>query len=529
MESTEKNMTNYAEHTARRRKFQATNPATGEVISEWFPVSTEQEIEAAAVKAHRAFLDFRKVDPNLRAGFLESIGDEIIELGDTLIRKCVEETGLPEGRIIGERQRTVNQLKLFAGLVRDGSWVNARIDTALPDRVPVPRSDLRQMQIPVGPVCVFEASNFPLAFSTAGGDTASALASGCTVVAKSHSNHPGTSTLIASAIQKAVKKNGMSDGTFTLLHGPGKDVGIAIVTNPLIKAVGFTGSFSGGMALVNAASKRKEPIPVYAEMGSVNPVFVLPDACSSVGQEVAARLVDSITLGSGQFCTNPGLIVLLNTDHLPDFLKAAQQRIASISGTPMLSSAIKRSYDRGVDDLLKLPAVSELAVGNDGGTPWQGTPRLLMTSFQAFMSNKELSEEVFGPCSIVVVADDKSQILELAKSLNGHLTATIHGTSLDLDQYSELVDVLELKAGRIILNGVPTGVEVCHSMVHGGPFPATSDSRSTSVGTLAIYRFTRPVCYQDFPEHILPAALQNKNPQSLMRMINGTLTRETAL
>ena len=529
MESMEKNMANYAEPSARRQQFQATNPATGEVISEWFSVSTEHEIQAAAVQADRAFQDFKKVAPNLRASFLESIGDEIIELGDTLIRKCMEETGLPEGRITGERQRTVNQLKLFAGLVREGSWVNARIDTAQPDRVPLPKSDLRQMQIPVGPVCVFEASNFPLAFSTAGGDTASALASGCTVVAKSHSNHPGTSALVASAILKAVKKKGMPEGTFALLHGPGKDVGISMVTNPLIKAAGFTGSFSGGMALVEAASKRKAPIPVYAEMGSVNPVFVLPDACDSGGQEVATKLVDSITLGSGQFCTNPGLIVLLNTDHLPDFLKAAQGRISGISGTPMLSSAIKRSYDKGVDDFLSVPAVNELAVGKDGGTPLQGTPRLLMTSFQGFMRNKELSEEVFGPCSLIVVAENKSEILELAKNLSGHLTATIHGTPLDLDQYSDLVEILEQKAGRIIFNGVPTGVEVCHSMVHGGPFPATSDSRSTSVGTLAIYRFTRPVCYQDFPEQLLPPALQNKNPQSLRRMINGTLTRDITL
>jgi alpha-ketoglutaric semialdehyde dehydrogenase len=529
MGSMEKNIANYAEPSARHQQFQATNPATGEVISEWFSVSTEHEIEAAAVKAEGAFREFKKVAPNLRASFLEGIGDEIIALGDTLIKKCMEETGLPEGRIIGERQRTVNQLKLFAGLVREGSWVNARIDTADPDRVPLPKSDLRQMQIPLGPVCVFEASNFPLAFSTAGGDTASALASGCTVVAKSHSNHPGTSSLVASAIQKAVRKTGMPDGTFTLLHGPGKDVGISLVTNPLMKAVGFTGSFSGGMALVEAASKRKEPIPVYAEMGSVNPVFVLPDACGTVGQDVAARLVDSITLGSGQFCTNPGLVILLNTDHLPDFLKAAQKRISGISGTPMLSSVIKRSYDKGVLDFTSAPAVNELAVGKDGGTPWQGTPRLLMTSFQGFMKNKELSEEVFGPCSLFVIAEDKKEIMELAKTLNGQLTATIHGTPLDLEQYSDLVEILEQKAGRIIVNGVPTGVEVSHSMVHGGPFPATSDSRSTSVGTLAIYRFTRPVCYQDFPEQLLPPALQNKNPLSLWRMINGTLVRDTVL
>jgi NADP-dependent aldehyde dehydrogenase len=520
-------MVNTVNPPGERQQFQATNPTTGEAIADWFPVSTEQEIEAAVAKAEMAFQEYRKIDGERRATFLEGIGNEIAELGDALIKKCVEETGLSEARITGERQRTINQLKLFAGLIREGSWLNARIDTAQPDRVPVPRPDIRQMQVPIGPICVFEASNFPLAFSTAGGDTASALAAGCTVVVKSHSNHPGTSALVASAIRKAVKKAGMPDGTFSLLHGPGKTVGISLVTSPLIKAAGFTGSFSGGMALVQAASRRKQPIPVYAEMGSINPVFILPDAFNAGGQDLAEKLVDSITLGSGQFCTNPGLVVLLNTDHLPRFLKTTQKKLSGIAGAPMLSAAIKNSYDDGVGRLLGIPAVSELAVGKDGGTPLQATPRLLMTSYQGFMKNHELSEEVFGPCSLFVIADDKREVLELAKNLAGHLTATIHGTRDDLNQYSDLIEILEQKAGRIILNGVPTGVEVCHSMVHGGPFPATSDSRSTSVGTLAVYRFTRPVCYQDFSQKLLPPELRNENPRAIMRMVNGSLTKDS--
>lgn len=517
------------ESPARRQQFQASNPATAQATGEWFPVSSSREIVAAVTKADVAFQEFKKIDAKLRATFLQTIGSEIIELGDVLVKKCVEETGLSEARIVGERQRTVNQLNLFADLIREGSWVNARIDTRNSDRLPAGKPDIRQMQIPLGPVCVFEASNFPLAFSTAGGDTASALAAGCTVVAKSHSNHPATSALVASAILKAIEKTGMPKGTFGLLHGPGKDVGIALVTDPRIKAVGFTGSFNGGMALVRAANQRKEPIPVYAEMGSVNPVFILPDACSIGASELAGKIVESITLGSGQFCTNPGLIIMLDTDSLPVFLKAAQSKLSGIVGAPMLSSTIKHSFDKGVDKFLSTPAVSELAVGKDGDALWQGIPRLLMTSTQGFMKNKQLSEEVFGPCSLFVIAEDKGEVLALARNLGGQLTATVHGTRDDLDQYADLIEVLEQKAGRVILNGVPTGVEVCHSMVHGGPFPATSDSRSTSVGTSAIYRFTRPICYQDFSQKLLPLELRNENPKSIMRMVNGSLTKDAVV
>lgn len=527
MGSLKEDIASNTEPQRQSQRFQAINPATGETIPDWFPISSHREIEIAALKAEAAFQELRRISPQVKANFLDRIGDEIINLGDTLIQKCVEETGLPEPRILGERQRTVNQLKLFAELVREGSWVNARIDTAQPDRKPLPRSDLRQMQIPIGPVAVFEASNFPLAFSTAGGDTASALAAGCTVIAKSHSNHPGTSTLVASAIQRAIESIGMPEGTFTLLHGPGKDVGIVLVTNPHIKAVGFTGSFNGGMALFQASAGRNEPIPVYAEMGSINPVFILPEACETGGEALASKLVDSITLGTGQFCTNPGLITLLNTDHLQNFLVAAQKKISGIPGTPMLSPQIKRSFDSGVNKFLSTQGVHELASGQDGAMPWQGIPRLLKTDFQFFMKNRELSEEVFGPCSLLVVANDKREVLELAKNLGGHLTATVHATTNDLEKYHELIEILESKAGRIILNGVPTGVEVCHAMVHGGPFPATTDARSTSVGTLAIYRFTRPVCYQDFSEKLLPRELMNDNPGSIMRMINGILTKDS--
>jgi 2,5-dioxopentanoate dehydrogenase len=527
MESLKNDIAGNAEPLLQSQRFQAINPATGDIIPDWFPISSHREIEIAASKADIAFQELKKISSTVRAEFLDRIGDEIVNLGDTLIQKCVQETGLTETRIIGERQRTVNQLKLFAELIREGSWVNARIDTAQPDRKPLPKSDLRQMQIPIGPVAVFEASNFPLAFSTAGGDTASALAAGCTVIVKSHTNHPGTSTLVASAIQKAIKSTGMPEGIMTLLHGPGKDVGIALVTNPHVKAVGFTGSFNGGMALLQASAVRNEPIPVYAEMGSINPVFILPEACETGGEVLASKVVDSITLGTGQFCTNPGLIILLNTNHLQNFLAAAQKRISGISGTPMLSPQIKRSFDSGVNKFLSTEGVHELASGQDGGMPWQGIPRLLKTDFLYFMKHKELSDEVFGPSSLFVIANDKREVLELARNLSGHLTATVHGTAHDLEKYHELIEILEGKAGRIILNGLPTGVEVCHAMVHGGPFPATTDARSTSVGTLAIYRFTRPVCYQDFSEELLPRELRNDNHESIMRMINGRLTKDS--
>ncbi|MEX2595037.1 MAG: aldehyde dehydrogenase (NADP(+)), partial [Anditalea sp.] len=480
----------------------------------------------AVIKAEQAFRLYRKIDAEKKACFLEQIAEEIIKSND-LIQRCSEETGLPEARLMGERARTISQLKLFASLVREGSWVNASIDTAISDRTPLPKPDLRQMQIALGPVGIFGASNFPFAFSVAGGDTASALAAGCTVVVKGHPAHPGTSELTASAILKAAHATGMPDGVFSLVQGAGTEVGMAIVTHPLIKAIGFTGSFRGGKALYDAAAQRREPIPVYAEMGSINPVFILPEALKTRGGEIAFNLTESITLGAGQFCTNPGLVVVEETSEgYLLFQEKTNEKLSNTTASAMLTPGIKQAYDNGTQNFLKIEGVSELARGRGGDIMNSGIPQILTTTAAIYLDHKELSEEVFGPSSLFVKAKDKDEITKLAENLDGHLTATIHGTEDDLKVYADLIHILERKVGRIIINGFPTGVEVCPSMIHGGPYPATTDSRTTSVGTLAIYRFTRPVCYQGFSDVMLPSELKNSNPLSIFRLVNGKLSQD---
>jgi len=523
----EMNETGKGEARLEKGYFQAFNPATGEPIAKPFRATTADELDKVVFLASAAFPKYARTSGSQRAFFLEQIGEEILSLGDSLIQKCVEETGLPAPRIIGERARTINQLRLFADLVRDGSWVNARIDTPKPDRVPQPRPDVRQMQKPIGPVGVFEASNFPLAFSTAGGDTASALAAGCPVIAKSHSSHPGTSELVASAIYKAIQRSGMPGHIFSLIHGPGNEVGVKLVNHPLIKAIGFTGSFSGGKTLFDLANRRPEPIPVYAEMGSINPVFVLPDAVKQNSDSIASALAASIVLGVGQFCTKPGMIIMEDSIDALMFRNKLKEKLAAASGGTMLSPRIHKSYAEGVERFLGITGVRKIAQGISGTSQCQGIPYLLETSFQSFVNHEGLSEEVFGPCSLLVIADRMSEVLEIAANLNGQLTVTIHGNRTDFDRYGELIHILETKAGRLVMNGVPTGVDVGHSMVHGGPFPATSDARSTSVGTMAIYRFTRPVCYQDFAEEQLPDELKNSNPLSISRMVDGRFTNAT--
>ena len=506
-------------------RFQPFNPEKGENISSWFSITTPERLDQIVTASFNAFGIFQRTTGLQRAALLERIGEEILNLGDALIHKCVEETGLTEGRIVGERARTINQLKLFADLLREGSWVNARIDTALPDRKPAPRPDIRQMQKPIGPVAVFEASNFPLAFATAGGDTASALAAGCTVVAKSHSNHPGTSELVATAIHRAIAETGMPKDVFSLIHGPGKQTGAALVSHPLIKAVGFTGSFSGGKALYDLATRREEPIPVFAEMGSVNPVFVLPNAILTRSDEIATALAQSIVLGAGQFCTNPGMIVVEDSFESRAFIKSLADKLAATPASTMLSQQIQQAFRNGVKEFLQIPGVIKVAEGRDSKLPCQGIPHLIETNFSTFINNSKLSSEVFGPASLVVVTSTRSEVNELARGLSGHLTATLHGTSADFLEYRELVEILESKVGRIIANGVPTGVEVSHAMVHGGPYPATTDAKFTSVGSTAIYRFTRPVCYQDFPDSLLPDELRDNNPLALLRLVDGVYKR----
>ncbi len=508
-----------------QQTFKAANPATMDDLEIAFHEATTSEVNDAVIKAALAFPSYKKLSNEARAKFLEDIADEILALGDDLIVRCMAETALPRPRLEGERGRTMNQLKLFASVVREGSWVDARIDLANPESQPLPKPDIRQMQVPFGPVGVFGASNFPLAFSVAGGDTASALAAGCPVIVKGHPLHPGTSELVGHAINEAIKKNNLPEGIFSLVQGTSIEVGIALVQHPQITAIGFTGSYRGGKALFDAANQRPVPIPVYAEMGSSNPVFMLPGALEERTEALAKGLAGSFTLGVGQFCTNPGLVVLpqnSTADHFKNVLAETNKEAAS--GT-MLSSAIKKAFDKGVEQLSKSEGVS--ALGSSSASPQgnQASNQIFEASVDDLLKDKSLQEEVFGPATLLVNSADKAKTLELARNLEGHLTATLHGTDEDLREYAELVEILEQKVGRIIFNGFPTGVEVCHSMVHGGPFPATTAPQTTSVGTAAIKRFARPVCYQEFPQEALPDALKDGNPLSIWRMVDGEMKK----
>ncbi|WP_116108588.1 aldehyde dehydrogenase (NADP(+)) [Lewinella sp. IMCC34191] len=506
---------------AGSRTFRGINPANGEKLATDFYAATESEVDCAARAAGNAFGAFRDTTPAQRANFLRSVAEEIMALGDTLVERCCAESGLPAGRIQGERGRTVNQLRLFADVVEEGSWVDARIDRANPDREPLPKPDVRSMLRPLGPVAVFGASNFPLAFSVAGGDTASALAAGCPVVAKGHPSHPGTCELIATAINSAVQKAELPAGVFSLIQGDDHDSGMWLVKHPAIQAVGFTGSYGGGTALFRAANERKQPIPVYAEMGSSNPVFILPNALRERGQEIAKGLTQSVTLGVGQFCTNPGLVFLPPNGDTDAFTQAVATEFRGVDAAVMLNERIRDAYESGVDRLRgadRVELVGEGATGNGGYT---GQARLFAASIDRYLADTDLEEEVFGPSSVLLSGGSREQLLESARRLGGHLTVTLFGTPEDLEQHRDLITILEQKAGRLIINNFPTGVEVCHSMVHGGPFPATTDSRTTSVGTRAILRFARPVCFQNFPDQLLPPALREKNPLSIHRMIDG--------
>lgn len=500
--------------------FHAFNPSTGQAMDPAFAEATSEEIEAAVQLASIAFQEYRRKSGTERAALLEAISLEILALGEDLIRRCMEETGLPEARLTGERGRTVNQLKLFADLLREGSWIEAKIDHADPARKPVPKQDIRSMLKPIGPVAVFGASNFPFAFSVAGGDTASALAAGCTVVVKGHPAHPGTSEMVGRAIQRAIEKCNMPKGTFSMLNGTSVEVGLGMVEHPLIKAVGFTGSFQGGKALFDAAARRDEPIPIFAEMGSANPVFVLPGALAERKDAIAQGLSASVTLGVGQFCTNPGLVFLQLSEDTTLFKKTLAEHVATSAAGVMLSSGISKNYHLGLEKASAIPGVEVLAKGQDGGSSCHGTSHLLHATAQSFLNEPALQEEVFGP-STLLITGEPDELREAAKNLHGHLTVSIHGTEEDLMAHQELIAVLEQKAGRLIINDYPTGVEVCHSMVHGGPYPATTDSRSTSVGTGAIKRFVRPVCYQGFPPALLPDELKDDNLLNIWRLVDG--------
>ncbi|EXJ12482.1 NADP-dependent fatty aldehyde dehydrogenase [Nitrincola nitratireducens] len=454
---------------------------------------------------------------------MEGIANEIMALGDQLVERAMLETGLPQARIEGERGRTINQLRLFADVVRAGRWLDARLDSALPERTP-PRSDLRMRYIPLGPVGVFGASNFPLAFSVAGGDTASAFAAGCPVVVKAHSAHPGTSELVGRAIQAAVKQANLPEGVFSLLYGSGQQIGVGLVQHPLIKAIGFTGSRQGGEALMKVAAARPEPIPVYAEMSSINPVFLMPSALENRAESLATGFVASLTMGAGQFCTNPGLVIGLESEGLNVFLNQTVASLEQINAQTMLTPGIFKAYSQGISHLQQHPQVQQVAIGLDSKGENQCVAGFYETTAVAFLQDKSLTEEVFGASSLLIRCQTMDEYLAVAKALEGQLTATVQLDSADYDQAVPLLSVLERKAGRVLCNGYPTGVEVCHAMVHGGPFPSTSDSRTTSVGSAAIQRFLRPVCYQDWPAELLPSVLQDANPFGLMRLIDGKVS-----
>jgi len=504
----------------------AVNPATGAEMEPAFGGGSAQEVDAACVLAEAAFDAYRAVSLERRAKFLEAIAQGIIDLGDVLVERVMSESGLPRGRVEGERGRTVGQLRLFASLAREGRWLNATIDPALPDRKPLPRADLRAQKIPVGPVAVFSASNFPLAFSVAGGDTAAALAAGCPVVAKSHSSHLGTSELVGRVIQKVVMDCGLPEGVFSLLVGGGATVGEALVQHPAIQAVGFTGSRRVGRTLVALAAAREVPIPVYAEMSSINPVFLLPGAMAQRAEAIAQGLIDSVTLGTGQFCTKPGIVIGIAGPDFERFRAAAQSCVEAKVATTMLNSGIHRAYCQGTDHWAKDNGVSTVSTGGESPSgSYAGQPKLFVTKAQHFLKSPNLLEEVFGPAALLIECSGTDELLAIAGHLNGQLTATLHLAEQDLALARTLVPLLERKAGRILVNGFPTGVEVTYAMVHGGPSPATSDSRVTSVGAMSIERFLRPVCYQDFPAALLPESLQEANPLHLWRLVEGKITQ----
>lgn len=495
------------------------NPATGEKLAPDTIAATEAEVQQALDLADEAFLEYRLKSGVEKATFLRAIASNIESQIDVIAERGPLETGLPEGRMRGESGRTIGQLRLFATLLEEGSWVDARIEQADPDRAPIPKVDLRSMLTGLGPVAVFCASNFPLAFSTAGGDTASALAAGCPVVVVAHSSHPGLAEIVAEAVIKAANDTGMPEGVFSLLFGGGRTVGKAVVTAPEIKAVGFTGSRGGGRALMDMAAARPEPIPVYAEMSAINPVAILPSALGENSTSLASAAAGSLTMGAGQFCTNPGLF-FIPAEGAEEFTKSFVAEAGAVVEATMLNSGICSAYNDGLATLKAQEAVEVLL---DVGTDAHGAaaPAIFRTTAVEFVSNEALCTEVFGPATLLVTYQDTEELLALAESMEGQLTASIYGT--DADDLTELIAILDRKAGRVIFNQFPTGVEVCSSMVHGGPYPATSDGRSTSVGTMAIFRFSRPVSYQNMPQSALPAELQDSNPLNIKRMLNGSV------
>jgi NADP-dependent aldehyde dehydrogenase len=516
--------------TSGNSTFHAFEPRTGQPLSPEFFYASAQEIENAVRLAHEAFAIYGHISGREKAAFLRAIATRIESVAEELIERAEQETALPKARLQTETGRTCGQLRLFAKLVEEGSWVNARIDRPDPDRKPLPKPDIRSMLRPLGPVVVFAPSNFPLAFSVAGGDTASALAGGNPVIVKGHGAHPGTSEIVGLAIQESAKECGMPEGVFSLLFGKGTEVGTALVKHPLIKAVGFTGSRAGGRTLMDLAAARPEPIPVYTEMSSTNPVFILPGAMRKNADAIATGLYGSFTLGSGQFCTKPGMVFLPKNSDCDGFINKLKNSVSESGPFTLLTAGIRSSYTSETKQRKASNGVTTVAEKpSPNGPEFNVGASLYETDANSFLQDKDLSSEIFGPSTLLVRNASRKLLLKIARGLEGHLTATIHGTEDDLRDFADLLAILEDKVGRLIFNGFPTGVEVCHAMVHGGPYPATSDGRSTSVGTQAIFRFTRPVCYQGFPQSALPDALKNDNPLQIWRMLDGEITKEPAL
>ena len=523
MSESETSLIGFSRGEVSEEVFYAENPSTGERIPTVYCAASDEEVDRAVELSDDAAVPLASLSGAEKARFLRTIADNVEGIVEDLVAIVTAETGLPEPRVRAETGRTSGQLRLFADLVEEGSWVDARIDHAMPDRQPIPKPDLRAMLRPIGPVGVFCASNFPLAFSVAGGDTASAFAAGCPVIVKAHHAHPGSALAVGKAVSEAVQSCNLPEGAFSLLYGGGRTVGQRLVCHPSLKAVGFTGSRAGGRALFDLAAARSEPIPVYAEMSSVNPIFILPSALAERKEEIAQGLQGSATLGMGQFCTNPGIVLHESGESGDEFRASYAQFMKDSPSGPMLHSGIRDAYGEGLSAVTGRPGVEVLVEpGSDrGGGNCDASAAVLATDASSFLADESMAEEVFGPSTLLVSCEGREQMLEYASRMEGQLTVSIFGSEEELVAYEDLVDVLETKAGRLLFNQFPTGVEVCHSMVHGGPYPATTDGRSTSVGTGAILRFARPVCFQGFPDDLLPDELKESNPLGIRRLVDS--------
>lgn len=509
---------------AGTKTYKTFNPVLNIENENVFVEASTREINEAVFLASDAYITYNQKSGKEKAAFLNAIADEILNLNDTLIQAYCSESGLPEGRAKGERGRTIGQLKAFATLLEEGSWVDATIDTAISDRTPAPKPDLRKMLVPLGPVVVFGASNFPLAFSTAGGDTAAALAAGCPVIVKSHPMHAGTGELVASAIIKAAEENGMPNGIFSNLNSSGIEVGVQLVKHPQVKAVGFTGSIRGGRALFDLASQRDEPIPVFAEMGSINPVVMLPEALQNRNAELAKTYAGSITVGSGQFCTNPGLLLGIRDENFSNFINTLSEEIVKIEPSCMLHPNIIGAYEKNKKTAIDQSGLVVAADYDSEVNVNYARQAIVTVEGKTFLENTQLHHEVFGPFSMVVQCENASELQTIISNLEGQLTGTIISDNNEIANYPHVIAALQNRVGRIIFNGVPTGVEVCPSMQHGGPYPASTDSRFTAVGVQSIKRWVRPFSFQDWPDALLPNELKNANPLKISRSVNNKQT-----